>query len=132
MSATMRTHQIEQVGGPIPGLGFGLDRRDRPRLKLAFPLVLFRSGEADRIETKTEDVSCDSFFCVSDRPFSPDDRLECELLIPGDKLSSVPENDLHVRCRARVVRVVANGLHRGFGVACRLEDYTISRSEGSE
>jgi hypothetical protein len=130
MSATMRTHQIEEAGGPIPGLVSGLDRRYRPRLKLAFPLVLFRSGEADRIETITEDVSCDSFFCVSDHPFSPDDRLECELLIPGDKLSSVPEDDLRVRCRARVVRVVARGLHLGFGVACRLEDYTISRSPG--
>jgi hypothetical protein len=128
MSATMRTHQVEQVDGPIPGLGYGLDRRYRPRLKLALPLVLFRSGEADGIETKTEDVSCDSFFCVSDHPFSLDDRLECELIIPGDKLSSVPESDLRVRYRARVVRVVANGL-RGFGVACQLEDHTITRSE---
>ena len=108
--------------------GSGLDRRCRPRLRLALPLVLFRSGEADRIETKTEDVSCDSFYFVSDHPFSPNDRLECELLIPGDKLSSVPEDDLCLRCGVRVVRVLAKGPQLGFGVACRLEDYKISRS----
>jgi len=82
----------------------------------------------DRIETKTEDVSCDSFYFVSNHSFSPDDRLECELLIPGDELSSVPEDDLCLRCGVRVVRVEERGPQLGFGVACQLEDYKISRS----
>ncbi len=117
----------EQADWPISGLGAGPDRRCHPRLRLALPLVLFRPGEAGRIETKTEDISCDSFYCFSDRSFSPDDRLECELLIPGDEMSSVPEDDLFLRCQVQVVRVVAKG-QLGFGVACRLEDYTICRS----
>jgi hypothetical protein len=108
-----------------------LERRCRPRLRLALPVVLLPPGAAERIETKTEDVSCDSFYCFSNRPFSPEDRLECELLIPGDQLSSVPEPDLCVRCQVRVVRVVPRGPQLGFGVACRLEDYTISRSAGA-
>lgn len=120
----------EQADWPISGLGSGLDRRCHPRLRLALPLVLFWPGEADRIETKTEDISCDSFYCFSDRPFSPDDRLECELLIPGDEMSSVPESDLCLRCRIQVIRVVAKG-QLGFGVAFRLEDYTIGRSPGN-
>jgi hypothetical protein len=119
-----KTHnQIEQAAW----LGSGLERRTRSRLKLAIPVVLFRPEEADRVETKTEDISCDSFYCISDRQFSPGDLLECELIIPGDELSSVPEQALCLCCRVRVVRVVARGLHVGFGVACRLEDYTISR-----
>jgi hypothetical protein len=120
--------QKEQARSPISGLGSGPDRRFRPRLRLALPLVLFQSGETERIQTTTEDVSCDSFYFVSDHPFSPDDRLECELLIPGDDLSSVPEDDLCLRCGVRVVRVEERGPQLGFGVACKLEDYNVSRS----
>jgi hypothetical protein len=95
---------------------------------MALPLVLSRSGGAEKIETRTKDVSSNSFYFVSDRPFSPDDRLECELIIPGDQVTSVPEDDLCVRCEARVVRVESQWPQMGFGVACQLEDYTISRS----
>jgi len=66
--------------------------------------------------------------CVSDRPFALDDELECEIMIPGDDVSSVPEDDLRLRCRARVVRVVPQGKRQGFGIACRLDDFTINRS----
>jgi hypothetical protein len=120
--------QSEQVGLPISGQGSGLDRRCRPRLRLALPVVLFRTGETGRIETITEDISCDSFYFVSDHPFSPDDLLECELLIPGDGVSSVPEDDLCVHGGVRVIRVEERGPKMGFGVACRLEDYKVSRS----
>jgi len=120
--------KTETEQAPISSQESGLDRRCRPRLRLALPLVLFRPGQMDRIETTTEDVSCDSLYFVSGLPFSPDDRLECELLIPGDALSSVPEDDLCLRCGVRVVRVEERARQLGFGVACRLEDYTISRS----
>lgn len=118
----------EQASWPISRLGSDLDRRVRPRLRLALPVALFRSEDGTRIETKTENLTCDSFFCVSDHPFSVNEQLECELLIAGDGLSSVPEDDLYLRCQVRVVRVVPKGTKRGFGLACRLEDYTISRS----
>jgi hypothetical protein len=124
----VKADQGEQARRQASRLGSGRDRRRHPRFKLALPLVLFRPGEAEKIETKTEDVSCDSFYCISDRPFSPDDRLECELLIPGDELSSVPEDDLCLRCRVRVVRAVERGPQLGFGIACRLEDYKINRT----
>jgi hypothetical protein len=120
--------QSEPASWPMSRLGSDLDRRCRPHLRLALPVVLFRSEDWTRIETKTENLTCDSFYCVSERPFSLDEQLECELLIAGDGLSSVPEDDLYLRCQVRVVRVVPKGTKRGFGVACRLEDYTISRS----
>jgi hypothetical protein len=123
----VKTDQSEDAGPAISRQEPGPDRRSHPRFKLALPLVLFRPGGTDRVETKTEDVSCDSFCCISDRPFSPGDRLECELFIPGDALSSVPEDDLCLRCQVRVVRVEELG-PLGFGVTCRLEDYKIGRS----
>jgi hypothetical protein len=118
----------EPASWPISRLGSDLDRRCRPRLRLALPVVLFRPEDGTTIETKTENLTCDSFYCVSDQPLSLNEELQCELLIAGDGLSSVPEDDLYLRCQVRVVRVVPKGSKRGFGVACRLEDYTISRS----
>lgn len=118
----------EQASWPISRLGSDLDRRCRPRLRLALPVVLFSSMDGARIETTTENLTCDSFYCLSDHAFELNEELECELLIAGDGLSSVPEDDLYLRCQVRVVRIVPKGRQRGFGVACRLEDYTISRS----
>ena len=120
--------QSEQAHWQGSGQESGLDRRSRPRLRLALPLALFRPGQIDGIQTTTEDVSCESFSFVSDLPFSLDDRLECEVVVPGDPLSSVPEDDLCLRCGVRVVRVERRGPQLGFGVVCRLEDYKISRS----
>lgn len=104
------------------------ERRCNSRLNLALPLVLVRAEGRGHIETKTENVSCNSFYCISDRPLSLDEMVECELLIPGDEVSSVPEPGLRLSCRARVVRVVARESYSGFGIACKLEDYTITRS----
>ena len=113
---------------PPSMLGSVPERRCRPRLKLALPVVLFRSVDSTSVETKTENISCDSFYCVSERPFSLDERLDCELLIPDDEATSIPEGGLRLYCQVRVVRVVPRGFQLGYGVACVLEDYTISRS----
>ena len=106
------------------------DRRRQARVELTLPVVIFRSGEANKVETQTRNVSCDSFYCVSETPFSPGEHLECEITLPGDDRGSVPEPDLCLECRVEVVRVVANGVQKGFGVAFRVEDFTIRRSAG--
>jgi hypothetical protein len=65
----------------------------------------------------TEDVSCDGFYCILDRPILHHERIECELLIPGDPWAS----DLVLSYRAEVVRITKDPLEPRFGVACRLE-----------
>ena len=101
------------------------DRRRRPRLRLAYPLRLYRSGEVSRTVTKTEDISCEGFFCVTDRRFSPFETLECELLIPLQEAGLTAEHDIILRCQAEVVRVVQRVDEAAYGIACRLSDYTI-------
>lgn len=101
------------------------DRRRRRRLRLAYPLRLYRSGDASRTETKTEDISCEGFFCVTDRRFSPFETLECELLIPVQEPGQPTEHDIVLRCQAEVVRVVPHIDKTAFGIACRLSHYTI-------
>src|SRR5579863_1485540 len=102
-----------------------MERRRHPRLRLSYLLRLFRPG------TTAQGLSCDGFYCISDHPVQPHERIECELLIPSEQLGESSEPDLVLRCRAEVVRVVADRLAPRFGVACRLEDYTINRNSAS-
>lgn len=101
------------------------DRRRRPRLRLAYPLRLRRPGERSRLETKTEDISCEGFLCATDRIFSPGEILECELVIASAEIRHPLEHDMVLRCQAEVVRVVPRAGGSAFDVACRLADYTI-------
>jgi hypothetical protein len=102
----------------------GPERRRHPRLRLSYLLRLFRPGQPVAIEIKTEDLSCDGFYCISDRPVLLHERIECELLIPGEPR----ESDLVLCCRAEVVRVTEDPLELRFGVACRFEAYTVNRN----
>ena len=122
-----RAH-TQEIHLPLSVPESGVDRRSRPRVALALPIFLFRSGDPEYIEATTDNITADSFYCVSERPIFLNERLECEVVVPGDQLSSVPEDDLRLSCRVRVVRVVAERRQAGFGAACVLEDYTITRS----
>ena len=110
---------------PIFVTSDALDRRRRPRLRLAYPLLISRPGEVFRTETKTEDISCEGFFCVTDRVYAPRETLECELVIPSQEPRQAVEHNMILRCRAEVVRVVRQANTMVFGVACRLADYTV-------
>jgi hypothetical protein len=101
------------------------ERRRRPRFRLFCPVRLFRLGSGSRIDTKTEDISCEGFFCVTGSLLSPKEQLECELVIPIDSRNS--DEVLILRCRAEVVRVERQKENLFFGVACRLADYRIER-----
>ena len=107
--------------------GAAPDRRGRPRLRLAYPIRLHQPGEEVRVEAKTEDLSCEGFFCISDRVFLPHDTLECELVIPSDKPGQPGEQSMVLRFRAEVVRIVPQDVDGAFGVACRFADYTIAQ-----
>jgi hypothetical protein len=106
----------------------GTDRRRHPRVRLSYLLRLFRPGHSAGIETQTEDLSCDGFYCISEHPILPKERIECELLIPGEQADDPWQSDLVLRCRAEVVRVVPDPAGPTFGVACRLEGYTVNRN----
>lgn len=103
------------------------ERRQRQRLRLAYPLRIHLPGEPVWVETKTEDLSSEGFFCVSERPFSLHQFLDCELVIAAEELDRPVGNSLVLRCRAQVVRVVRNGHEGPYGLAFHLEDFTIHR-----
>ena len=102
------------------------DRRRRPRLRLSCFLRLFRLGGTP-VAARTEDISCQGFYFTSEHPFELNERLECELIVQGEETGYRLEIDVVLRGKAEVVRIVPKGPRQGFGVACRLEDYTVDR-----
>jgi hypothetical protein len=103
------------------------DRRGALRLDLACPVSLSRPGEDLPVISKTENLSTKGFYCVSDRPFSPHETLNCEVEIPTPASGHVPQMKLVLRAVVEVVRVVAKGMDPGFGLACQIKSYTIGQ-----
>jgi hypothetical protein len=101
------------------------DQRSTPRFQLTYPVALSRHGETFGVVTKTENVSCRGFCCFSERPFWPGERLDCEMAIPDARPSRFQSNDLVLHGVVEVLRVMSRGIGKGFGLACRLERYTI-------
>jgi len=104
------------------------DRRHRPRLRLSYSVRLSRPGGDFGIEARTENISCEGFFFISERPFLPHERLDCQLMIPDQQPGQASPGALVLHCRAEVVRIVPGGSRTQFGVACKLEDYSIDRA----
>ena len=76
------------------------------------------------VTTETNDVSTGGFYCTSDHPFSPGERLNCEVMIPAK--GAVPGRAMVMNCRVKVLRVEIKGLEPGFGIACQFEDRCIA------
>ena len=96
------------------------ERRHKPRLKLRYEIQLCSSDGRVLAKTRTEDLSSEGFYCNSDAPFSPGQRLECDLWIDARANGSSGANVI-LRRQVRVVRVEIRGLEPGFGVACQFE-----------
>jgi hypothetical protein len=96
------------------------DRRRRPRLRLAYPLRLYRPGDDIQIGTETENISCEGFFFITDQVFFPREALDCDLEIPVETGDGIV-----LCCRVEVVRVVPLTERTKLGVACRFTDYTV-------
>ena len=108
----------------------GPDRRKRSRLRLAYPVRLSRVGTECRIDTKTENLSCKGFFCLSGSVFSIGEILDCELRIPPSGADVLGAGDVILRCRAEVVRVEKQPDGSVSGLACHLLAYSVSAKEG--
>ena len=98
-----------------------LNRRKRARLRVQWRLQFRAHGRA-AVETVTQDLSREGFYCVVGTPFVPGEVRECILHVPARD----PENEsrsVPVPCQVRVVRVEGLAETGLFGVACRVENY---------
>lgn len=100
------------------------ERRRRVRLILRWPLRLSRAGDTDMIETETENLSSEGFYCVTSRPFDVGERLECILGLPALDLG-YHEDPVSLHGLVRIVRVEVDRPGSGYGLGCRLENLSL-------
>jgi len=56
----------------------------------------------------------------------PGELVECDIVVPAHRAQD-PDDVIHLRCLSRVVRVEEIAAGIAFGVACRMEDYSVIR-----
>ena len=98
------------------------ERRKRKRVALHWPVRLFRDPTAPFIESTTENLTSNGFYCVSKQPFQLGERLECIIAIPAGSFGYA-ESPIRLQCRVRVTRIEDQGEH--FGLGCYIEDYDL-------
>lgn len=100
------------------------DRRKRLRARLHWPVRLSGASHPRVIETTTENLSSTGFYCFSEDGFARGERLDCVIAIPTQAPGDI--RMLFLRCRVEVMRVDETATPRGFGIACRIETYSIA------
>lgn len=98
------------------------ERRRRPRIALHWPVRLFREPETQSVETTTENLTSNGFYCISHEPFKLGERLDCIIAVPSGNLG-FPNSPVSLQCRIRVTRVEEQ--RDGFGLGCYIEDYDL-------
>jgi PilZ domain len=98
------------------------DRRKRRRVSLHWPVRLLRQRGMPPVESITENLSSEGLYCITKEQFKQGQRLQCEIVIPGESFGS-PEPYLRLQCHVTVRRV--EHIHGGFGLGCHIEDYSL-------
>ena len=102
---------------------FRPERRTRSRIGVHWSVLLLPGGGAKGIETVTQNLSSNGFYCFSPSPLKPGDCLLCTMKLPSYDPNR-EEPFLTLECSVRVMRaeVATDGL---FGIACRIHDYRL-------
>src|SRR5258708_13413678 len=98
------------------------ERRKRTRIALHGPVGVFREPDTPSVESTTENLTSNGFYCVSREPFQLGERLECIIAIPAGSFGYA-ESPIRLQCRVRVTRIEDQG--ERFGLACYIEDYDL-------
>jgi hypothetical protein len=79
------------------------DRRKRKRVALRWPMRLLRQ-EGQSVESTTENLSSEGLYCIIKERFRRGERLQCEILVPGESFGSA-EPFIRLRCHVTIKRV---------------------------
>jgi hypothetical protein len=105
------------------------ERRKRKRIALHWPVHLYRDQGSPQIESTTENLSSNGFFCVSTEPFQLGEQLQCVIVIPAGAFG-YSDTRVRLQCRVRVIRV--ENQHNSYGLGCCIEDYELLKNTPSE
>jgi PilZ domain len=101
-----------------------VDRRKRQRSPVHWLVSFPVAGTNDLVQTVTQDISSDGFYCIVNARFAPGEIRHCTLMLPThNEIGHLP-----VLCKVRVIRVTVTA-ERGFcGIACQIIDYRLVNS----
>jgi PilZ domain len=110
-------------GNPDIAKSVPAERRRSGRVSVHWPISLFPNqiGE-DAVQTITENLSSQGFYCLSRKPFTVGEVLLCTLQIP---MNDFGVGASHLECQVRVVRVEKDASADQYGIGCRMEDYRL-------
>ena len=97
------------------------ERRKRKRVALHWPVRFFRQPATQSVDSVTDNLSSDGFYCAVKEPFQVGDRLKCVIRC-GGSLDDL-ESAVRLECHVRVMRV--EDLYSGFGLGCHIDDYAL-------
>jgi hypothetical protein len=100
------------------------DRRTRVRTTVHWPIVVFRHGSSDAIESVTQNLSSSGFYCHCQTLIAPGEFLICAIKFPSYDPSG-HERPRILECRVQVKRVEPEPAGDCFGIACHIQDYRL-------
>jgi hypothetical protein len=119
ISDALSRNEPHDVGSPVR-----VEHRRRARIQVHWPVLFLSTGSAGGapIETITENLSSDGFYCLCTTQLPLGEPLMCSLKIPTYE----PAGKHTVRtleCKIQVTRIEPHAERGLFGIACRIEDY---------
>jgi len=103
----------------------GSERRNRQRLPLHWNVYIFGEADSSPMSGRIRDLSSQGFYCVAERPLTPGEHVYCDITIPSQG-ASTQSAGASLHCRIQVLRVETT-LGGDYGLACRIEEYSVSR-----
>jgi hypothetical protein len=99
------------------------ERRNRARLPLRLPVRLNALDGSASVESFTENISSDGFYCICAQRLMPGQSFKVDVSMPGFQTD---HSGIVIRCQARVMRTDRPTGGTGFGIGCRIENYFIA------
>ena len=102
-----------------------LSGRKRKRVRVHWPVRLWRQREMMPVESTTENLSSEGLYCITREAFKPGEHLQCMMVIPETVVGL--EFPILLECHVTIRRV--ENLPHGFGLGCHIEDYSLATSQ---
>ena len=100
------------------------ERRNQPRTNLRVPLYLLPKGATVPIQTETEDLSLEGFYCYTERFFTPSEYCQFLMLLPPATKSSLSLGGICLQGSVQVVRLTVTADLK-YGLGCHLVSYRV-------
>jgi hypothetical protein len=125
-SATGSSLDLSEVATTLPVVR--PERRIRVRTMVHWPVLFFRNGAGEAIESVTQNLSSSGFYCHLRMPIASGEFLRCVLKIPSHDLSGYAKPRV-LECRVRVTRVEPSLTDDTFGIGFHIQDYHMMIGE---